>query len=666
MDDKKIRQGPKSTLQFEGAEPAATSGQIGPKLGKSKKPHAKFREYSEQSRPSERLGAGDTPPVGGADRESRSFDKSALRAEKTGAKLQHAIGKQKPFKKPGVIKGVGRTLKTQLWLYTHGKIYQAEHENTGIEAAHRVELAGEAAGRGTSRFIKKTVRTRPARQVRTWEKRNIKAKADLQFRKMSREHPELKKNGLSRFMQKQRLKRRYQRQARAAAKRSARAARRTTRIAVRIFRAVAMNPKALFIIGIALVLVVLFHSCVSLFASFGGGMGGVVGAISYLAEDADIDKAELMYTEWETDLRVEIANMETTYPGYDGYRYNIGSIGHDPFELMAFLTAVYGKFTYDEIEGVLWELFDEQYSLTTRVITETQTETVAAAAGESIGQVRITAYCPCAVCCGKWAGGPTASGVMPKAGHTIAVDAYNPILPMGTRVIINGVTYRVEDTGNLARSGTDFDIYFNTHAEALAWGRRTHTAYVADNATVTHTGERRILEVTLTSRSLTDVINSRMNAEQLEMYNVYMLTKGARQYVGSPFPFNWLPNVSSYYGYRIHPIHKDKRNHRGVDIGLPQGTEIQAAHGGTVTFAGDSGDYGLLVVIEDAATGFITKYAHCSALLVSNGQGVKAGDAIARVGSTGLSTGPHLHFEVLRNGIHLNPLYFALSNSYDP
>lgn len=101
-------------------------------------------------------------------------------------------------------------------------------------------------------------------------------------------------------------------------------------------------------------------------------------------------------------------------------------------------------------------------------------------AGESLGEVVTTGYCNCSLCCGKWAGGHTASGTVPKSDYTLAVDAYSPKVPMGTKIVMNGKTYKVEDTGDFARFGTDFDIYFGSHAEALAWGKRKVVAYLAE------------------------------------------------------------------------------------------------------------------------------------------------------------------------------------------
>lgn len=137
----------------------------------------------------------------------------------------------------------------------------------------------------------------------------------------------------------------------------------------------------------------------------------------------------------------------------------------------------------EEHQQYLKEIFDEMNSSENTVVT---TEIKA---GQSLGNVVTSAYCSCRICCGIWAGGPTASGVMPTANHTIAVDAKNPFLPMGTRVIMNGTEYVVEDTGNFDRYGVQFDIYFDNHAAATAWGHKTLEAYLAegDENTVTVT-----------------------------------------------------------------------------------------------------------------------------------------------------------------------------------
>lgn len=103
--------------------------------------------------------------------------------------------------------------------------------------------------------------------------------------------------------------------------------------------------------------------------------------------------------------------------------------------------------------------------------------------GDSLGKVWVTAYCPCSQCCGPYANGITASGKTARAKHTIAVDAYNPIVPMGTKVVIEGTVYTVEDTGNLNHYGNDFDIFYAKHAQTGQWGRRHVEAYIAEGNT---------------------------------------------------------------------------------------------------------------------------------------------------------------------------------------
>lgn len=113
--------------------------------------------------------------------------------------------------------------------------------------------------------------------------------------------------------------------------------------------------------------------------------------------------------------------------------------------------------------------------------------------------------------------------------------------------------------------------------------------------------------------------------------------------------------ITSGFGYRFHPILKRSRLHAGVDIGAGYGATIRAAASGLVIYAGYRGGYGNAVII-DHGSGLSTLYGHCSRVFVSSGQTVKQGQSIAAVGSTGLSTGPHLHFEVRKNGSPVNPM----------
>lgn len=113
--------------------------------------------------------------------------------------------------------------------------------------------------------------------------------------------------------------------------------------------------------------------------------------------------------------------------------------------------------------------------------------------------------------------------------------------------------------------------------------------------------------------------------------------------------------ITSYFGKRQDPINGQQKNHSGLDIAAPRGTPIEAAAAGKVIFSGWRGGYGNQVVVEQA-DGKQISYAHAEQLLVKVGDRVQAGQTIATVGSTGRSTGPHLHFEIRENGRPVNPL----------
>lgn len=130
------------------------------------------------------------------------------------------------------------------------------------------------------------------------------------------------------------------------------------------------------------------------------------------------------------------------------------------------------------------------------------------------------------------------------------------------------------------------------------------------------------------------------------------------QYMGSGtfcWPAPSYTRISSPYGWRMHPIYNTQKFHTGVDLAAPGGSNILAAETGKVISAGWNGGYGNCLVIDHGG-GMSTLYAHASKLLVSKGEYVTKGQVIAKVGSTGNSTGNHLHFEVLKSGKTVNPM----------
>lgn len=117
--------------------------------------------------------------------------------------------------------------------------------------------------------------------------------------------------------------------------------------------------------------------------------------------------------------------------------------------------------------------------------------------------------------------------------------------------------------------------------------------------------------------------------------------------------------ITSGFGLRNHPILRGRRMHKGLDIAAPRGTSIYTTGAGTVTFSGRKRGYGNVIIV-DHGFGYQTLYAHCSKLMVEEGAKVSRGDLIALVGSTGRSTGPHLHYEVIMNDANLNPEVFLV------
>jgi murein DD-endopeptidase MepM/ murein hydrolase activator NlpD len=145
--------------------------------------------------------------------------------------------------------------------------------------------------------------------------------------------------------------------------------------------------------------------------------------------------------------------------------------------------------------------------------------------------------------------------------------------------------------------------------------------------------------------------------QQLGVLENLILTRELNKQVypeGRPVQDGW---ISSYFGERADPFTGFVANHKGVDFAAPEGTKVSAVAAGLVTVAGDRPGFGEMVEINHG-NGLATRYCHNEKILVKQGDMVRKGQELALMGSTGRSTGPHLHFEVLKNGVQVNPLRF--------
>lgn len=158
-------------------------------------------------------------------------------------------------------------------------------------------------------------------------------------------------------------------------------------------------------------------------------------------------------------------------------------------------------------------------------------------------------------------------------------------------------------------------------------------------------------------------MNSRINAQKASYKDLGGMVKDKEKLLAAtpaiqPVSNADLKRIASGFGYRIDPVYKTVKLHPGLDFAAPAGTPIYATANGTVEFAGNRGDgYGNNVIINHGY-GYKTLFGHMFRIKARAGQSVKRGEVIGWVGSTGKSTGPHCHYEVIKNGNKIDPIYF--------
>ncbi len=369
------------------------------------------------------------------------------------------------------------------------------------------------------------------------ERKTGSARVKADYKDFVRENPQLSSNLYSRWQVKRRIRRDYAKMLRAGKS--------TFMAKIGNFFSGAkdavlrkMKGWAVAAGGICMVIFMISNtgSCSNLFA----GPGAAVIGSSYTAEDEDIAAATAQYTKLEAELQKQIDSIEETHPGYDEYRFEVDEIGHDPQELIAYLTAKYQAFTYSQVSGEIQSLFDTQYKLSLEPTTETYTTT--------------------------W----------------------------------------VDHEGK--------------------------------PQTETHT--KTILNVRLSNTRLSSLVSSRLDDEQLDLFDLYMETKGNKEYFISPCGSSWQPMQLYGYAYKDGEVQK----YDGMDVYCTSSSLVAALDGIVSSVDGDS------ITITDKY-GYNVTYSNIGGAAVSVGREVAQGDPIG-------SAAGYLHIKLTYKGKTLNPYFY--------
>lgn len=268
--------------------------------------------------------------------------------------------------------------------FVHKKIHETEHDNAGVEAAHKTEKAAETLGRYSVRKARENYRNqklKPYRKARKAEKAAEKANAKYFYKKAMYENPNLSSaNPISRIWQKRKIKKKYAADLRKKGQKAAKAARTSAEKTKQTGSFIIRHRRGLaLIISLLFIFILIFTALSSCSSLLSGGFNGILGT-SYTSEDSDLVAVENAYAAMENELQGKIDSVEKDHPGYDEYKYELDGIGHNPHELASILTAKHQSYTLSKVQADLQKIFTKQYSLTlkeeieVRYRTETHTD----------------------------------------------------------------------------------------------------------------------------------------------------------------------------------------------------------------------------------------------------------------------------------------------------
>ena len=251
----------------------------------------------------------------------------------------------------------------------HKEIRETEQDNVGVESAHKSEETAETG----VRLVREGYRShklKPYRKAAQAEQKLEKANVNALYQKSLRENPQLASNPISRWQQKQAIKKEYAAAKRAGgntastAKKTGKAAKTVKEKAQEAGAFVMRHKKGFLVAGAIFLLVCMLLNIMSSCSVLSQGIGSAISGTTYPSDDPELVAVEADYAAKETALQAEIDNIESSHPGYDEYRYDLDMIGHDPHELAAFLSAVLQGYTQSSAQGELERVFSAQYTLT--------------------------------------------------------------------------------------------------------------------------------------------------------------------------------------------------------------------------------------------------------------------------------------------------------------
>ena len=307
--------------------------------------------------------------------EAKGKGKTRLHFEEREKPMPNGKHHKNPLSRPAQEAGI----------FVHNKIHEVEKDNSGVEGAHKTEEVTERGAKYGARKIREGYhrhKLKPYRAAAKAEKAAFKANVEFQYQKLLQKNPQLAaSNPLSRYWQKQQIKKQYAKAVRTGGVKSAKTAADHTQKATRkTAEFVTRHWKGVVLLIAALLLFIMTAAGVSSCSSlFSGLMNGVLGT-SYTSEDSDLVAVENNYAAMENELQQRIDNIERDYPGYDEYRYDLDNIGHNPHALASYLTALLQSYTPQSAQAELERIFDMQYTLTLteeveiRYRTETSTD----------------------------------------------------------------------------------------------------------------------------------------------------------------------------------------------------------------------------------------------------------------------------------------------------